>query len=52
MVSVKEINNIEAFYLPNLFNTKICSFIKYGKHNIGKVLVKSTHDFYTDSVLK
>lgn len=28
------INHIEAFYLPNLINTKVCKFIKYGEKTL------------------
>ena len=32
------INHIEVFYLPNIFNMKVCKFIKYGQHSVYDLL--------------
>jgi hypothetical protein len=31
---------------------KTCKFIRYGQHNVGRVIAKSNPDYYTHSVIK
>ena len=50
--SIPEINNREAFYLPNLMNKNICKFIQYGQYSIANVAAKSKRNYYTESVIK
>lgn len=50
--TAQEINNKEVFFFPNIVNKNHCKFIKYGAHNIGRVLVKSGHNYYCESVIK
>jgi hypothetical protein len=51
-MNVKEINEKEVFFLPNMFNNKTCKFIRYGHYSIYEVLANSKPHYYTQSVLK
>mmetsp|Transcript_35926 Transcript_35926/g.26683 ORF Transcript_35926/g.26683 Transcript_35926/m.26683 type:complete len:116 (-) Transcript_35926:178-525(-) len=51
LLSVPEVNHSEAFYLPNLFNSKYCRFIRYGQSNVGKVVAKKSKTFLQESIL-
>eukprot|EP00347_Sterkiella_histriomuscorum_P003816 403362828 len=46
------INDIEAFYLPNVINLKICKFIKYGEKTVYQALEKSIAKDHSQSLLK
>lgn len=51
ILSAELVNHMEVFYLPNIINLKVCKFIKYGNHTIGKVLATSKPHYYTKSVM-
>lgn len=46
------INHIEVFYLPNLINSKVCKFIKYGEKTLYQALEKSIVKDHSQSLLK